>query len=147
MNKNNSLDRVGAVILLRQNDGACLLQLRDNKPNIRNPGIWAPPGGHAEPLEPMIVCAKREFEEETGYKCHHLKLIAQFIDHVVGWPPYHLSLYWDIYDNLQPIFCNEGQAIKFIERDNALGVGVPEYLIKLWDLSLQDAAKIRINIK
>lgn len=141
MFENSNLERIGAIILLRQNDGACLLQLRDNNINIRNPGIWVPPGGHAEPLELMINCAKREFEEETNYKCNRLNLIAEFIDHVNGWPPYHLSVYWTIYDNLQKISCNEGQAMEFIARDNAKGIGVPEYLIHIWDLSLQDAVK------
>jgi ADP-ribose pyrophosphatase YjhB (NUDIX family) len=140
MFKNSILERVGAVMLLRQSDYACLLQLRDNKPNLRNPGIWAPPGGHAEPLELMIDCASREFEEETSYKCRHLNLIAEFIDHVSGWPPYYLSIYWAVYDNLQPISCNEGQAMEFIVRDNAASIGVPQYLIDIWDLSLQDAS-------
>jgi 8-oxo-dGTP pyrophosphatase MutT (NUDIX family) len=139
--ENSFLDRVGAVILLRQYDGACLLQLRDNNPKLRNPNIWVPPGGHAEAFETMIDCARREFEEETGYKCHQLNLIAEFIDHVYGSPPYQLSVYWDVYDNYQPIFCNEGQAMEFISRDNAVSIGVPEYLIHIWDLSLQDAAK------
>ena len=134
-------ERVGAVILMRQNDGACLLQLRDNNPSIRNPGIWVPPGGHAEPLELMVDCARREFEEETGYKCSHLNLIAEFIDQVSGWPPYYLSVYWALYDNFQSISCNEGQAMEFIARDNATSIGVPEYLIDIWDLSLQDAVK------
>ena len=137
--ENNMLERVGAVILLRQNDGACLLQLRDNNPSLRNPGIWVPPGGHAEPLELMIDCARREFEEETNYKCLQLNLIAEFIDRINGWPPYHLSVYWAAYDNLQSLSCNEGQAMEFITRDNAQSIGVPEYLIHIWDLSLQDA--------
>lgn len=139
--ENGVLERVGAVILLRQNDGACLLQLRDNKPSLRNPGIWVPPGGHAKPSEPIIDCARREFEEETGYKCQNLNLIAQFVDRVSGWPPYHLSVYWTLYDNLQLISCNEGQSMQFIARDKAKGIGMPEYLIDIWDLSLKDAAK------
>ena len=140
MYKNSILERVGAVMLLRQSDYACLLQLRDNKPNLRNPGIWVPPGGHAEPLELMVDCARREFQEETGYKCRHLNLIVEFIDQVSGWPPYHLSVYWALYDNFQPISCNEGQALEFITRDNATSIGVPKYLIDIWDLSLQDAS-------
>ena len=134
-------ERVGAVILLRANDGACLLQLRDKKPQLRNPGIWVPPGGHAEPFEPLVDCARREFEEETGYICRHLNLIAEFIDCVNDWPPYILSVYWAIYDNIQKISCNEGQAMEFIPRNHATDIRVPEYLIHIWDLSLQAAAK------
>lgn len=141
MLSNSTLERVGAVLLLRTNDDACLLQLRDNNPNLRNPGVWVPPGGHAEPSELMIDCARREFEEETSYKCSQLNLIAEFIDQINEWPPYHLSIYWAIYDNIQPICCNEGQAMEFIMRDNASKIGVPEYLINFWDLSLQHAAK------
>jgi hypothetical protein len=35
---------VCGVVLLRA-DGAALLQLRDDKPEIRDPGIWVFPGG------------------------------------------------------------------------------------------------------
>jgi len=129
--------RVGAVILIRRKDGECLLQLRDNKPGLRNPNIWVPPGGHAEPSESMIECARREFYEETGYWCAHLNLLSEFMDKMSGWPPYHLSVYWAIYDELQLISCHEGQALEFVARKNAELLKVPPYLVELWDLALE----------
>ena len=66
------IDRVGAVFLLRSNDGASLLQLRDDKPGLRHARQWVPPGGHAKFEEEIDACARREFLEETGYNCTHL---------------------------------------------------------------------------
>ena len=57
-------DRVAAVVLLHPNE-SMLLQLRDDKPGLRDAGKWVPPGGHCEPGESMKECARREFSEET----------------------------------------------------------------------------------
>lgn len=49
--------------------GACgrfLLQLRDDIPDIVNPGRIGMFGGHLEDGEDMETCARRELEEETG---------------------------------------------------------------------------------
>ena len=40
-----SLRKVVAGIVLLRDDGAALLQLRDDEPSIQDPGIWAVPGG------------------------------------------------------------------------------------------------------
>ena len=54
----NSRERVSAVILLRD-DGAALMQHRDDKPGLRNAGMWVPPGGHRDPGEEAVACAGR----------------------------------------------------------------------------------------
>ncbi len=43
-----------------------LMQLRDDRPEVINPGTWAPFGGHVEPGETLLAAALREFDEETG---------------------------------------------------------------------------------
>ena len=70
-------DRVAAVILLRH-DGAALLQHRDDKPGLRNAGMWVPPGGHAESDELMLDCARRELREETEYDASDLRFLLSF---------------------------------------------------------------------
>ena len=72
-----SVPRIGGVVLLR-NDGAVLLQLRDNKPTITAAGLWVFPGGHCEDGEACRDCARREFREETGYDCPDLKPLTEF---------------------------------------------------------------------
>jgi 8-oxo-dGTP pyrophosphatase MutT (NUDIX family) len=55
-----------AGFLLKTADNKLLLQQRDNKPNIVNPGMIAVFGGTAEVNETPEDCAKREAVEEVG---------------------------------------------------------------------------------
>lgn len=126
---------VGAVILLRQ-DGAALLQLRDNKKGLRHAGKWVPPGGHAEPGEAIEICARRELLEETGYHCSDLRWLIDLEDRVDKWPPYQLTVFWTYYDGVQKIRCHEGQALEFIRREDAYLYDIPAYLIGIWDMAL-----------
>jgi len=130
--------RVGAVLLIRK-DGAVLMQHRDVKPDIQRPGMWVPPGGHAEPNEDMQSCAKREFLEETAYNCSNLKFLAEFEDHVLGWPPSRISVYCENYDGKQHFKCLEGQNLKFINREKADLYDIPKIIFKVWDLALDTA--------
>lgn len=61
------LQRVAGVILIQ--NGAVLLQHRDDIPSIRFPNTWAIFGGHVEPGETPEGAARREIEEEL---CHRL---------------------------------------------------------------------------
>ena len=138
-------ERVGAVILLRE-DGAALLQLRDCKAGLRNAGMWVPPGGHAEPDETIEMCARREFLEETDYNCSSLQWLTDMQDAVEGWPPYQLTIFWDCYDGVQETCCNEGQSLEFKRREEANSYNIPLYLMNIWDMAIH-AAKIKGVIK
>lgn len=138
--KRKMTERVGAVILLRE-DGAALLQLRDVKEGLRNAGMWVPPGGHAEPGETIETCARREFFEETNYNCSSLQWLTDLEDSVEGWPPYQLTVFWTSYDSLQKIHCNEGQALEFICREDANLYDIPFYLMNIWDMALHAAKR------
>ena len=135
---------IAAVFLLRD-DGAALLQLRDNKPGLRNAGKWVPPGGGLEENESLIGCAYREFFEETAYLCTKLRWLVSFEDEVEGWPKYQLTVFWGIYDGQQSFCCQEGQNLQFILRQNVENYQVPVNLIRLWDLALE-AANICLEI-
>ena len=135
---------VGAVILLRH-DGAALFQLRDRKAGLRHAGMWVPPGGHAEPNESVEICAKRELLEETDYDCGDLRWLTELDDHVEGWPRYRLTVFWAIYDGVQSICCREGQALKFIRREEADAYDIPPYLIHIWDIALEAAKGKEVN--
>jgi 8-oxo-dGTP pyrophosphatase MutT (NUDIX family) len=129
--------RVAGVVLLRQPDGAALLQHRDDKPGLPHANVWVPPGGHCDGHEPDAACAEREFFEETSYRCHHLRFLAAVdVDDVPFSPPLRLMIYWDVYDGLQPVACHEGQAVEFVARGRVPGIAIPEYLIDLWDRAL-----------
>jgi 8-oxo-dGTP pyrophosphatase MutT (NUDIX family) len=128
---------VSGVVLLREADGAALLQHRDDKPGLPHAGLWVPPGGHCHEAEDARACAAREFLEETGYRCADLRHYTELdVDDVPFSPPMRLVMFWDVYDGQQPIVCGEGQAVEFVERNRATRLAMPDYLIDLWDQAL-----------
>lgn len=142
MSDHSTSSSVGAVFLLRD-DGAVLLQLRDVKPGLPRAGMWVVPGGHRDPGEPMHVCARREFREETEYDCPDLRFLYRIVDvnDVAG--PYHLYLYWDDYDGRSPYRCQEGQLLWFVRRDQAARLDMPHNLLEAWDAILALRSRIR----
>jgi 8-oxo-dGTP pyrophosphatase MutT (NUDIX family) len=69
--------QVCGVVLLRE-DGAALLQYRDDIPGIVDPGLWVFPGSHREDNETSEQAARREFLEETRYQCRDLQTLGMF---------------------------------------------------------------------
>ena len=126
------------VFLLRE-DGAALMQHRDDKPGLRRAGMWVPPGGRMESGESPEECARREFLEETRYQCgelHWLDTFEEYFDK--RWPPFPVTIYWAIYDGLQILECMEGQAVEFIERQRAADYRITEDVIELWDRAISE---------
>jgi 8-oxo-dGTP diphosphatase len=133
------LETVAAVLLLRD-DGAALLQHRDDKPNLPRAGMWVPPGGHCEPGEDVAACARRELYEETAYDCADLRPLTAFLDEREGgWPPNWLVVFWARYDGVQPLECREGQALEFVERRRASEYPIPANLLATWDQALSQS--------
>ncbi|WP_051406771.1 NUDIX domain-containing protein [Nocardia sp. CNY236] len=56
----------GSNIIIRNSDNQILLFLRDDKPDIPCPGMWALLGGYREPGETPKEGVIREIEEEIG---------------------------------------------------------------------------------
>lgn len=128
--------KVAAIFLLRD-DGALVLQHRDDKPGLPLAGKWAPPGGHCEADEDVEICARRELREETGYDCDELNLLGSFLDdHVENHPAYPLTVFWAPYDGVQKLQCFEGQAIEFVRREEISNYEIPQYLIGIWDRAI-----------
>jgi 8-oxo-dGTP diphosphatase len=131
---------VCGVVLLRQ-DGAALLQLRDDKPHIEDPGIWVFPGGHVEPGETPEEGARREFSEETLYRCGELRELVRFSSQDLGYSgDYPIIFFWALFDGVQEIHCCEGQAVRFVLRNSALELPKRSYLLDVWDLALSASA-------
>ncbi len=127
---------VCGVALIRE-DGALVLQHRDNKPDISEPDTWVLPGGHAEKDEDPKACAKREFLEETGYLIDSpFYLLTLLDDFGTTYSSYDLMIYWAIYDGKQPIQCFEGQEARFVSFDEAKNLKCSPYLFALWELAL-----------
>jgi len=108
------MTNVAGVIVVRE-DGAVLLQHRDNKKGVFYPDHWCYPGGVVEKDEPFEESAKRELFEETGY-------VAKIIFPLQA-PDYLRTdgevmcphAFWTLYDGKQKIRCNEGREIVFIK--------------------------------
>ena len=129
-------ETVAAIFLLRD-DGAALLQKRDDKAGLSHAGMWTPPGGHCEPGESVEACARREFEEETAYRLGDLHLLTAFLDdNARGFPPLWLTIFWSVYDGVQQVECREGQALDFIRREAAVQCAIPQYLVDIWDRAI-----------
>ena len=89
-----------------RDDGAALLQHRDNISTISDPGLWVFPGGHLKGGEAARDGAAREMEEETCYRCHNLRPLTRLT--IEGGT---LLFFWDNYDGKQDVACCEGQAL------------------------------------
>ncbi len=124
---------VGAVFLLRE-DGAILLQHRDNKPGIPYADYWSIPSGRKVGKESMRKCAERELFEETGYRCCTLKPLTLVRDRDDVDEEYELAIFWEKYDGRQPLECREGQELRFIHRSEATNYKTPPFLLKIWGL-------------
>jgi 8-oxo-dGTP pyrophosphatase MutT (NUDIX family) len=133
--------RVGGVVLLRE-DGAALMQLRDNKPNLNAAGQWVFPGGHCEEQEECRDCARREFFEETGYDCADLRQLTEF-DYISpgSGSKYWFSFWWSRYDGTSPVHCYEGQEMRFIRLDEIDASLMPEFIFRVWELALKAAER------
>jgi len=130
---------VAGIVLLRP-DGAALLQLRDDIPSIQDPGIWVFPGGHIEAGESVVEGARREFLEETAYRCSNLRHLVTLASRDAGYErDFEITFFWDQFDSRQITQCREGKALEFIGRSMADSLPRREYLTRVWDLALAAA--------
>lgn len=100
-------------VLLKTVDNKLLLQLRDDRPDIVNPGMIAIFGGTAKANETPINCAKREIAEEVGLSVSNndlnlLKIYSTTVPNV-GKVRSHIFLVENV--NQKKLQINEGQAI------------------------------------
>ena len=131
-----ALDVSCGIVLLRD-DGAVLLQHRDDAPGLSARGQWVFPGGHCEAGECGEACARREFQEETGYRCGNLQPVTEFT-YTCPETGYRVWLrYWSSrYDGVSPVHCFEGQEMRFVARAEIGQLRIPEYLAAVWDLAI-----------
>jgi 8-oxo-dGTP pyrophosphatase MutT (NUDIX family) len=129
------VEKVAAIWLLRR-DGTALLQHRDDKPDLRHPGLWVPPGGHADPGESMLECARRELKEETEYDAPDLQFLMRLDRVHEDGVQFQVSYFWCWYDEIQPTVCHEGQELTFVKRSHAVDYHMLDFLIEVWDAAI-----------
>ena len=87
-----------AEIILVRTDGALILQQRDNKTGITNPGFISTFGGHVEEGDEPLDAAWREIQEETSLRPlkSRLKFFGKYKktmkEHGEDWSVYYFLL-------------------------------------------------------
>ncbi len=114
-----------------RHDGAALLQHRDDIPTISDPGLWVFPGGHLEDGESSRDGAAREMEEETCYRCQDLRPLTNLRLEEAA-----LEFFWENYDG-QQVACREGQALRFVHREEVELMPRQPYLTEVFDFALE----------
>ena len=128
--------QVCGVVVLRD-DGAALLQLRDDRPDIQDPAMWVFPGGHVEENESLEAGARRELREETDYQCGEVCPVAAYLGEEIGYrSDFQISFFWCPFDARQKVVCREGQRLNFVLRSELDSLPAPHYLGQVWDLAL-----------
>ena len=129
------IERVAAILMMRE-DGAILMQHRDEKPGLRCAGMWGLPGGHVEHGETALDCAKRELLEETDYDANDLRFLCSINETDEFCIEIEVTFFWCRYDSTQKVTCREGQALAFLKRSEAKNFRAPVPLWNVWDRGL-----------
>ena len=111
---NESRKRIdGTNIIFLNEQNAILLQLRDNKPNIPYPNMWAIPGGHIGKGETPLECILREVKEELGVELNEAALFVA-AERFYG----REHTYWARANfRLEDITLTEGQGVQWFTYD------------------------------
>lgn len=95
-----------------------LLLLRDDKPEIKYPGMWDIPGGQLEENETPAQCIKREMDEELGLSIEdfHLFEVKEFPDRLE-------YTFWTEGDlDVEGITLMEGQKLCWFSEEEAASI-------------------------
>lgn len=107
-------DRVTVGVVLLNERGEVLLQLRDDRLDIADPACWVVPGGGLEDGETLEDGARREFLEETGYRLDELVHVLTRDLARQGGSLERQAYFLARYDGVRPLTCYEGQELRFI---------------------------------
>jgi ADP-ribose pyrophosphatase len=67
----------GAVVILPLLDDGRIVLIRNHRFSVERT-LWELPAGTRDPNEPVLACAARELEEETGYRAATLTPLLEF---------------------------------------------------------------------
>jgi 8-oxo-dGTP pyrophosphatase MutT (NUDIX family) len=122
-----SENQIVAGIIVNK-DGELLLQLRDNKKEIRSPGMWSFPGGHKELNESIEKALFREILEETNLVFDSAIYLCTINDFSEGKVPYLIHFWILKYQSNQKYDCLEGVMLKFWSVNSIPGIHTPNYI-------------------
>lgn len=119
-------DIITATALLVGRDGRFLLQHRDDRPDIANPGRWGSFGGAIEPYETPDQGFLRELEEELAWVPSSYALHASYPYDLANRPQL-IYVYTALVDvPREQLVLGEGQGMDFFAPDALPAATVPE---------------------
>jgi 8-oxo-dGTP pyrophosphatase MutT (NUDIX family) len=105
-------EAVGLILI--DDRGWILLQLRDE--NGTYPHHWATVGGAVEEGETLEAAIRREMTEETAYHLHSPLEIGAIATLALSTGECRrVTVFFALYDGIQPIHCLEGVRITFVD--------------------------------
>jgi 8-oxo-dGTP diphosphatase len=116
------LNNVSAVVLINEKK-ELLLYLRDDKPTIVYPNMWALLGGHAEKNETPIETLKREIKEEIDFDIKETEFLGA-VDDKVGNLVHIFLTRFD--KRKEDIILLEGQKIDFFNYNESIKLNIPK---------------------
>lgn len=119
-------DTGGCVVVITNDRGQVLLQLRDDIAGICWPGHWSLPGGHREPGESWEQTARREVAEEAGIILEAVDWVDVYRHPSQQVPPVVFGAFWDGPE--QDLVVGEGQALRFFD-PGRLPTPIPPHIV------------------
>jgi 8-oxo-dGTP diphosphatase len=106
---------VGTSLIVVNPQGKILLLLRDDKPDIKYPGMWDIPGGNLEGDETPLECIQREIQEELGVAMPECRLFE-----AKQFPDRFEYTFWVAADiDIASITLTEGQRLAWFSENEA----------------------------
>lgn len=121
------MNKVVAAVILNES-GQILLQLRDQKVEIRSPGKWSLPGGFIKPAESSLQAVKREIYEETNLELKNPFFFATLIDVFEDLPYVSIDFYFDRIKSPYYLEVNEGQELKFYDLSEFINLNTSRHI-------------------
>jgi 8-oxo-dGTP pyrophosphatase MutT (NUDIX family) len=121
------MTKVAAAVIINE-DLEVLLQLRDNKRNLRSSGLWSLPGGQIEKFESSETAVKREVFEETNILNWSPKFLMTLEDSFEPGPSILIDIYGDKIFPPYSIIRGEGQNLKFFDKKELVNLNMNKYL-------------------
>ncbi len=130
---------VGAVLL--HPDGRVLLQLRDDKPGIVEPGKWSLFGGGLDVGETPAEGMRREIAEEIGFDVRHFRPLLVFD----GWRARYNIFLAAIDAAKEELVLAEGAGFDYWEPEDALAQASVTSIARLSILAMEELKGQRVE--
>jgi 8-oxo-dGTP pyrophosphatase MutT (NUDIX family) len=123
------VERGSALAVLLSND-RYVMQLRDDRPGISDPGVWALFGGRIEPGETPGAALVREIQEELGIHLTGYRFIERLECDNNGAAT--LCPYWAFEADITPLWgrhqLTEGQGVDCFSFEELQGLTIPLFI-------------------